>query len=127
MLEFGQDIGIDLGTATVIAYVKGKGIVLREPSVVAVDKDTGDVLAVGKEARRMLGRTPGNIIATRPLRDGVISDYTGTEIDKLMPPVSRFGGGSRAKKKQGIIEKLKVFFEKYFGLGIAELKAEEER
>ena len=79
MLEFGQDIGIDLGTATVIAYVKGKGIVLREPSVVAVDKDTGDVLAVGKEARRMLGRTPGNIIATRPLRDGVISDYTVTE------------------------------------------------
>ena len=79
MLEFGQDIGIDLGTATVIAYVKGKGIVLREPSVVAVDKDTGNVLAVGKEARRMLGRTPGNIIATRPLRDGVISDYTVTE------------------------------------------------
>ena len=79
MLEFGQDIGIDLGTATVIAYVKGKGIVLREPSVVAVDKDTGDVLAVGKEARRMLGRTPGNIVATRPLREGVISDYTVTE------------------------------------------------
>ena len=79
MFKYGQDIGIDLGTATVIAYVKGKGIVLREPSVVAVDKDTGDVLAVGKEARRMLGRTPGNIIATRPLRDGVISDYTVTE------------------------------------------------
>ncbi len=79
MLEFGQDIGIDLGTATVIAYVRGKGIVLREPSVVAIDKDTGDVLAVGKEARRMLGRTPGNIVATRPLRDGVISDYTVTE------------------------------------------------
>ena len=79
MLEFGQDIGIDLGTATVIAYVKGKGIVLREPSVVAVDKDTGDVLAVGKEARRMLGRTPGNIVAVRPLRQGVISDYTVTE------------------------------------------------
>ena len=79
MLEFGQDIGIDLGTATVIAYVKGKGIVLREPSVVAIDKDTGDVLAVGKDARRMLGRTPGNIVATRPLRDGVISDYTVTE------------------------------------------------
>lgn len=76
---FGQDIGIDLGTATVIAYVKGKGIVLREPSVVAVDNNTGDVLAVGKEARRMLGRTPGNIVATRPLRDGVISDYTVTE------------------------------------------------
>ena len=79
MLEFGQDIGIDLGTATVIAYIKGKGVVLREPSVVAVEKDTGEVLAVGKEARRMLGRTPGTIIATRPLREGVISDYTVTE------------------------------------------------
>ena len=79
MFGFGQDIGIDLGTATVIAYVKGKGIVLREPSVVAVDKNSGDVLAVGQEARRMLGRTPGNIVATRPLRDGVISDYTVTE------------------------------------------------
>ena len=76
---WGQDIGIDLGTATVIAYVKGRGIVLREPSVVAVDNNTGDVVAVGNEARRMLGRTPGNIIATRPLRDGVISDYTVTE------------------------------------------------
>ena len=76
---FGQDIGIDLGTATVIAYVRGKGIVLREPSVVAVDSNTGEVVAVGKEARRMLGRTPGNIVATRPLRDGVISDYTVTE------------------------------------------------
>ena len=76
---WGQDIGIDLGTATVIAYVKGKGIVLREPSVVAVDNNTGDVVAVGEEARRMLGRTPGNIVATRPLRDGVISDYTVTE------------------------------------------------
>ena len=76
---FGQDIGIDLGTATVIAYIKGKGIVLREPSVVAVNNITGEVLAVGHEARRMLGRTPGNIVATRPLRDGVISDYTVTE------------------------------------------------
>lgn len=81
MFKFGlgQDIGIDLGTATVIAYVKGKGIVLREPSVVAVDNNTGDVVAVGQEARRMLGRTPGNIVATRPLRDGVISNYTVTE------------------------------------------------
>ena len=76
---FGQDIGIDLGTATVIAYVKGKGIVLREPSVVAVNNISGDVVAIGHEARRMLGRTPGNIVATRPLRDGVISDYTVTE------------------------------------------------
>lgn len=79
MFNFGQDIGIDLGTATVIAYVKGKGIVLREPSVVAVDNNTGNVLALGKEARRMLGRTPGNIVATRPLREGVISNYTVTE------------------------------------------------
>lgn len=81
MFKFGigQDIGIDLGTATVIAYVKGKGVVLREPSVVAVDSNTKEVLAVGQEARRMLGRTPGNIVATRPLRDGVISDYTVTE------------------------------------------------
>ena len=77
--DFGQDIGIDLGTATVIAYAKGKGIVLREPSVVAVDSNSGDVVAVGQEARRMLGRTPGNIVATRPLRDGVISNYTVTE------------------------------------------------
>lgn len=79
MIGFGQDIGIDLGTATVIAYVKGKGIVLREPSVVAVDNNSGSVLAVGQEARRMLGRTPGNIVATRPLKDGVISNYTVTE------------------------------------------------
>ena len=79
MFGFGQDIGIDLGTATVIAYVKGKGIVLREPSVVAIDNRTKEVLAVGQEARRMLGRTPGNIVATRPLKDGVISDYTVTE------------------------------------------------
>ena len=79
MLGFGQDIGIDLGTATIIAYVKGKGVVLREPSVVAVDSNTKEVLAVGQEARRMLGRTPGNIVATRPLREGVISDYTVTE------------------------------------------------
>lgn len=76
---FGQDIGIDLGTATVLVYVKGKGIVLREPSVVAIDKNTNEVKAVGQEARKMIGRTPGNIVAIRPLRDGVISDYTVTE------------------------------------------------
>ena len=91
MFKYGQDIGIDLGTATVIAYVKGKGIVLREPSVVAVDSNTGEVLAVGKEARRMLGRTPGNIVATRPLRDGVISNYTVTE-KMLKYFINRVGG-----------------------------------
>ena len=90
---FGQDIGIDLGTATVIAFVKGKGIVLREPSVVAVDNDTGKVLAVGGEARRMLGRTPGNIVATRPLRDGVISNYTITE-KMLKYFIQKVGGKS---------------------------------
>ena len=89
----GQDIGIDLGTATVIAFVKGKGIVLREPSVVAVDNDTGNVLAVGGEARRMLGRTPGNIVATRPLRDGVISNYTITE-KMLKYFIQKVGGKS---------------------------------
>jgi rod shape-determining protein MreB len=79
LLAFGQDIGIDLGTATILVYVKGKGIVLREPSVVAIDKNTDKMLAVGEEARRMLGRTPGNIVAIRPLRNGVISDYDITE------------------------------------------------
>ncbi len=75
----GSDIGVDLGTANVLVFVKGKGIVLQEPSVVAIDRDSGRVIAVGSEARRMLGRTPGNIIAIRPLRDGVIADYDVTE------------------------------------------------
>ena len=79
MFGFTQDIGIDLGTASVLIYVQGKGIVLREPSVVAIDKNTDRMVAFGEEARRMLGRTPGNIIAIRPLRDGVISDYQMTE------------------------------------------------
>lgn len=79
MFGFGIDLGIDLGTATVLVYVKGKGIVLNEPSVVAIDKNTDKIIAVGEEARAMLGRTPGNIIAIRPLRDGVIADYNTTE------------------------------------------------
>ncbi|HPT91417.1 MAG TPA: rod shape-determining protein [Acetivibrio sp.] len=79
MFGLGQDIGIDLGTASIIVYIKGKGIVLGEPSVVAIDKNTNQLLAVGEEARRMLGRTPGNIVAIRPLREGVISDYDITE------------------------------------------------
>lgn len=76
---FSKDIGIDLGTANVLIYVKGKGIVLNEPSVVAIDKNSNRVLAVGEEARRMVGRTPGNIVAIRPLRDGVIADFDITE------------------------------------------------
>lgn len=79
MFGWPTDVGIDLGTATVLIYVKGKGIVLREPSVVAMERDTKKVLAIGTEARRMLGRTPGNIVATRPLREGVIADYDVTE------------------------------------------------
>ena len=75
----GSDIGIDLGTANVLVYIKGKGVVLREPSVVAFDRDTNKIKAIGEEARLMLGRTPGNIVAVRPLRQGVISDYTVTE------------------------------------------------
>ena len=78
-MHFGQDIGIDLGTASVLVYVKGKGIVTKEPSVVAIDKNTNKLHAVGDAAQRMLGRTPGNIVAIRPLRDGVISDYNTTE------------------------------------------------
>ena len=74
-----KDIGIDLGTASVLVYVKGKGIVLNEPSVVALDRNTGKLLKVGAEAQEMLGRTPGNIVAIRPLREGVISDYDMTE------------------------------------------------
>ncbi|NPV90695.1 MAG: rod shape-determining protein [Firmicutes bacterium] len=79
MFSFSEDIGVDLGTATVLVYVRGRGIVLHEPSVVAIDRTNGKIIAVGEEARRMLGRTPGNIVAIRPLRDGVIADYDVTE------------------------------------------------
>lgn len=79
MFGISMDIGMDLGTANVLVYVRGKGIVLREPSVVAKNRDTNSVLAIGEEARRMIGRTPGNIVAIRPLREGVIADYDTTE------------------------------------------------
>ncbi len=78
-MAFRMDIGIDLGTASVLVYIKGKGIVANEPSVVAIDTNTNKILEVGEEARKMLGRTPGNIVAIRPLRDGVISDFDITE------------------------------------------------
>ena len=80
MFDASQDVGIDLGTASVLVHVKDKGIVLCEPSVVAIDKETGKPYAVGAEAQKMLGRTPGNIVAIRPMRDGVISDYSTTEM-----------------------------------------------
>lgn len=79
MVRLGEDIGIDLGTASVLVYVKGKGIVLNEPSVVAIDKNSDTIIAVGEEARRMLGRTPGNIVAIRPMKEGVIADYDTTK------------------------------------------------
>lgn len=78
-MAFSEEVGIDLGTANVLVYIKRRGIVLNEPSVVAINRDTDEIMAVGEEARLMLGRTPANIIAVRPLRDGVISDYDITE------------------------------------------------
>lgn len=77
--KFGRDLGIDLGTANTLVYVKGKGIVLQEPSVVAIQRDTGEVFACGNEAKQMVGRTPGSIIAVRPMKDGVIADFDITE------------------------------------------------
>ena len=78
MQFFSNDLGVDLGTANVLIYADGKGIVVREPSVVAVDKNTGRILQVGSAARNMLGRTPGNVVAMRPLQGGVISDHEMT-------------------------------------------------
>ena len=78
-MGFSSEVGIDLGTANVLVYIKGKGVVLNEPSVVAINQDTNEILAVGEQARQMLGRTPANIVAVRPLRDGVVSDYDITE------------------------------------------------
>ncbi len=77
--RFSYDLGIDLGTANTLVFASGRGIIIREPSVVAIDKNTNGILAVGSEAKKMLGRTPGNVVATRPLRDGVIADFDVTE------------------------------------------------
>ena len=96
----GADVGIDLGTASVLVYVNGKGVVLKEPSVVAYDRDTGVVKAIGEEARLMLGRTPGNIMAVRPLRQGVISDYDITE--KMIKYFVQKAMGKRIFKKPHI-------------------------
>jgi rod shape-determining protein MreB len=79
MSFIGRDMAVDLGTANTLVYVRGRGIVLNEPSVVAVNQDTGGILAVGIEAKKMIGRTPGNIVAIRPLKDGVIADFDTTE------------------------------------------------
>lgn len=95
-----SDIGIDLGTASILVYAKGKGIVLKEPSVVAYDKDSNKIRAVGEEARQMIGRTPGNIVAVRPLRQGVISDYEVTE--KMLKYFISKAIGKRAFRKPRI-------------------------
>lgn len=93
---FGKDLGIDLGTANTLVHLKGKGVVLTEPSVVAIQSDSGKVLAVGDEAKRMIGRTPGNIIAIRPMKDGVIADFDVTQamlsyfINKVLGPRTPF-------------------------------------
>ena len=76
---FSSDLAIDLGTANTLVYARGKGIVVNEPSIVAINKSTGEVEAVGKEAKEMLGRTPGNIVAIKPMKDGVIADFKVTE------------------------------------------------
>jgi rod shape-determining protein MreB len=96
----GTDIGIDLGTASILVYIKGKGVVLKEPSVVAFDRDTNKIKAIGEEARLMLGRTPGNIVAVRPLRQGVISDFTVTE--KMLDHFVKKAVGKRTFRKPKI-------------------------
>ena len=94
------DIGIDLGTASILVYIKGKGVVLKEPSVVAIDRDKNEIKAIGEEARLMIGRTPGNIVAVRPLRQGVISDYTVTE--KMLKYFINKAVGKRTLRKPRI-------------------------
>ena len=99
-MAIASDIGIDLGTASILVYIKGRGVVLKEPSVVAFDRDTNEIKAIGEEARLMIGRTPGNIVAVRPLRKGVISDYTITE--KMMKYFIRKAVGKRTMRKPRI-------------------------
>ena len=126
------DIGIDLGTASVLVYVKGKGVVLKEPSVVAFDRDTNVIKAIGEEARLMLGRTPGNIVAVRPLRQGVISDYTVTE--KMIKYFVQKAMGRRMFKKprisicvpSGVTVEKKAVEEATFAAGAREVHLIEE-
>ncbi len=99
-MVFSSDIGIDLGTASILVYIKGRGVVLKEPSVVAFDRDTNAIRAIGEEARLMIGRTPGNIVAIRPLRQGVISDYTVTE--KMLKYFIQKAVGGRSLRKPRI-------------------------
>ncbi len=98
---FGSDLAIDLGTANTLVYCKGKGIVIREPSMVAVDKETGHIHAIGREAKEMLGKTPGNIVAIRPMKDGVIADFEITE--KMLEHFIKRTRGSRNFVKPRIV------------------------
>lgn len=100
MLFMSMDMGIDLGTANILVYIKGRGIVLKEPSVVAYDKDTNEIKAIGEEARKMIGRAPENIVAVRPLRQGVISDYEITE--KMLKYFIKKAMGGRTLRKPRI-------------------------
>jgi rod shape-determining protein MreB len=97
----GTDIAIDLGTATVLVYVKGKGVILKEPSVVAINRNNNKILAIGDEARKMIGRTPGNIVAVRPLKDGVISDYDMTQ--KMLKEFIKKACGTRRVRAPKVI------------------------
>lgn len=97
----GTDIAIDLGTATVLVYVKGKGVILKEPSVVAINRNNNKILAIGEEARKMIGRTPGNIVAVRPLKDGVISDYDMTQ--KMLKEFIKKACGTRRVRAPKVI------------------------
>jgi hypothetical protein len=101
---FSMDIGVDLGTASVLVYIKGRGVVLKEPSVVAYDRDTNEIREIGEEARKMIGRTPGNIVAIRPLRQGVISDYDITE--KMLKYFLRKAMGKKQIEKMNELEAL---------------------
>ena len=97
----GTDLAIDLGTATVLVYAKGKGVVLKEPSVVAINNNNKNILAIGDEARKMIGRTPGNIVAVRPLRDGVISDYDLTQ--KMLKEFIKKASGKRNLRAPNVV------------------------
>lgn len=100
--HFSKDLGIDLGTANSLVFVKGKGIVLNEPSVVAIKRDTGEVMAVGEEAKQMVGRTPGNIVAIRPLKDGVIADFDTTQ-KMLQSFIQKASKGPRLVKPMVVV------------------------
>jgi rod shape-determining protein MreB len=100
--SFSKDLGIDLGTANTLVYLKGRGIIIREPSVVAIQKDSNELLAVGEEAKKMLGKTPGNIVASRPMKDGVIADFD-TASSMLKYFIKKGNGGNRLIRPRVVV------------------------